>query len=331
MDNMFKRDIRFRHLEKKVGIFAFAALFGLLAVIVFIGREKDLFTPKITVFFKVESGAGFSEGMPVKLSGFRIGRIKDLSLDDSAKVIVSLEINKKYQKWIKNSSVARLTKEGLIGESLVEITVGKPGSQVIADRQEIPYERMGGIEELANEARPVLDELKSILRYVNNPEGDIKKSLKNIAGLTGELRQTRGNLDSVITELKGTAGALRESAEKTTPVIEHSDKMVENLNEKTGTLLDRLNSTSGELEKTSRKLPQLTDKVEGVLDDAKKITTSLSAEAPRIKEMLSNTEELLEDTKETVKGVKTSWPVNRMVPRNEEMRLVPLDGAGKNK
>lgn len=324
MAKIVEKDSRFRHLEKKVGIFIALAIVGLVGVVFFVGREKDLFSRKYTMYITVESGSGFMEGMPVKLSGFKIGRIKSLSLDNDARVKVAMEINRKYQRWIRKGSVARLSKEGMIGESIVEVTVGPSGNPPVGEKEEIPFEKTGGLEDLAKDMKPVLQDVRDILGYVNDPEGDIKKSLKNVAVLTGEMRQTRAQLDEVILELKHTArdaaatmGAFKGIGEKAYPIVDN-----------VGPILGRMTTIMDDMEKTTKKLPQIADKVDSVLDDTKKMTAGV---APKMKGMADTAEDLLQDAKETLRGIKGSWPVNRMVPKKDEMELVPLDGSGRGR
>lgn len=338
MEKVFEKDVRFRNLEKKVGVFIILAVIGLLSILLFIGIEKDLFSQKYTIFFRVDSGAGFTEGMPVKLSGFKIGRVRNLSLDEQAQVVVAIEINRKYQKWIRKGSVARLSREGMIGESMIDITVGPQENPAIVEKEDIPFEKVGGMEDLAKEVKPVLQEIKEMLSYINNPEGDIKRSLGNISALTAEIRGTRAQMDKTIVELRGivsdareTVAVVKTAGEKALPIVDNAGKIVGDLEKRASPILGKMDSLISNLEKTSGQLPEITRKVDGILDDAKKITGTVSAEGPKIKDMIGNSEALLRDTKETLEGVKGSWPVNRMVPKKEEFRLVPLNGAGRGK
>lgn len=338
MDKLFEKDARFKNLEKKVGIFIILAFIGLLSIILFIGVEKDLFSQKYTIFFLVDSGSGFIEGMPVKLSGFKIGRVKRLSLDEKAQVRIAIEINRKYQKWIREGSVARLAREGMIGESMIDITVGPQENPAIKEKADIPFQKDGGMEELVKEVKPVIQEFKEILSYINNPEGEIKKSLRNISSLTAEIRETRNQVDKTIVELRGlitdareTVSVVKTAGEKAMPVVDNASKMVSDIEKKASPILDKMDAMVSNLERTSGKLPEITSKVEGILDDTKKITGTVSAQGPKIKDMIGNAEYLMRDTKETVEGVKGSWPVNRMVPNKEEFRLVPLPGTGKGR
>src|SRR3970282_3003205 len=150
-----------------------------------------------------------------------------LALTSDARVRVILEINKEYQKWIREGSVARMLKEGVIGDTVVEVTVGSPAAQAIEDGGEITYEKVGGIEELAKEVKTVLQDVKETISYINAPEGDIKKAIENIRKLSEGLLTTKENLHSVLREAKGTVkeatdafAKLGEGGDKAMPVID---------------------------------------------------------------------------------------------------------------
>ncbi len=119
-------------------------------------------------------------------------------------------------------------------------------------------------------------------------------------------------------DASGTMTVLKGIGEKASPVVD-------DVGAKVGPILGKMTTIMGNMEKTSQKLPQITDKVDGILDDTKNMTAGV---APKMKGMVETAEDLLQDTKETVKGIKGSWPVNRMVPKRDEMELVPLNSSG---
>ena len=312
------KDPRFKNLEKKVGIFVSIVFIMLLAIFFFMGKERGMFTKKYTLFFAVDSGSGFIEGMPVKLSGFKIGKVKAMSLTSEAKVKVFLEINKEYQKWIRQDSVAKMLKEGVIGEAVVDVTVGLSSEKMLEDGDEIIFQKVGGIEELAKEIKPVLQEIKETISYINNPEGDIKKSIANIKKLSEGLLKTRSGVDEVLRETKNTLKEANSTINK-----------FGNVGEKALPVVDKLHIVVEGAEKTSKKIPEVMDKVDKVMNDVQQLSDVLSKKSGDIKNMLDNAEDTLNDTKEIIKGAKDSWPINRMLPPKQGFKLVPLDGAGK--
>lgn len=320
-----QRDPRFKNLERKVGIFVLFALVMLSVIFFFMGKERGIFTTKYLLFLTVDSGSGFIEGIPVKLLGFKIGKVRSLALTQEAKVRVALEINKEYQRLIRKGSVARLLKEGFIGDTVIEVTVGPSSGKIIEDKGEIPFERMGGIEEFAKEIKPVLQEVKETISYINNPEGDIKKAITNIERLTEGLLATKDNLDELLKEAKGT---IKEA----TPAITSMDNIGKKtlpVMDKTAVVMDKIFTITSDTEKVLKKLPEIMDKVDKVMNDIIKLSDTISNKSHGIKNMLEDTEDVLKDTKEILKGVKESWPINSMLPPKKELRLIPLDSSGR--
>ena len=325
MSNIEQKDPRFKNLEKKVGIFVFTAFVILAGILFFMGRERGLFIKKYAIFFTVDSGTGFIEGIPVKLLGFKVGKVKSLELTEDAKVKVTLEINKKYQKRIRQGSVARLLKEGVIGGSVVEVSVGATSGMVIEEEGELPFEKVGGIEELAKDAKPVLKQVSDTISYINDPEGDVRKTLSNIRKLSAGLLETNNNLNEI---LKETKGLIKE----TNSVIVKIDNISDNaapVVDKASAVMDKALNVTSDTEKAIKMIPEVIDKADKIMDDVKRLSDVLSEKSHGIKNMLEDTEDVLNDTKEIIKGAKETWPINKMLPPKEELKLVPMEGSGR--
>lgn len=325
MTKIAQKDPRFKNLERNVGIFISIVIVLLFVIFFFMGKERGIFTKKYTLFFTVDSGTGFIEGMPVKLLGFKIGKVKSLALTSDAKVKITLEINKEYQKWIRTGSVAKMLKEGVIGDSVVEVTVSPPSSKTIEEGGELHFEKVGGIEELAKEIKPVLQEIKDTISYINNPEGDIKKALANIKDLSEGLLNTNDNLNDVLKETKGTVT-------KATSAFGEAHSAFSKfaaVGEKAMPVIDKLNIVAEDAGKASKKIPEVVDKVDQVMDDVQHLSEILYKKRYGIKNIIEDTEDILIDTKEIIKGAKDSWPIKSILSPKEEMKLIPLDGSGK--
>lgn len=319
-----EEDRRFKHLEKKIGIFVAAAIVGFLAVVFFIGADNDLFTHKYRLKFTAEKGTGFSRGMPVKLSGFRIGRINSISLNETAMVDIEIQIGRKYQKWIKKDSVIKLVKEGLVGDSVIEVSVGSQLSDVLKDGDVISFEKTRGLQEVANDIadkfKPVLNEVKEIISYVNDPDGDIKQSMKNIRELTAELHSTREKVDALLTDSTQKVGHLSADAEALLkisrdrinafgPVLEKVDRSMTTVEQKLPQLLDKAVTTMDHLDRSSRNLEKITDKT-----------------APRVPLLLNSAEDSLQKAGTVMDALKDIWPLKSHVPVPNEREFVPGDG-----
>lgn len=317
--SIIEKDPRFRNIEIKTGVLVLSAIAGIIAVIILIGMERDLFTKKYRISFISESGAGFVKGMPVKLSGFKIGRVRSMELAGDARVEIVAEINRKYEQWIREGSKARLVKEGFIGDAFVEMTSGDPQKRKLADGDTVPYEKTGGIEELVKEAKPMLKEIKEIIGYANSPEGDIKVILGNIRGLTGEMQRSGKTITETVKEM---SAAVSDARALTHRLNERSGPIMDDA----GRVMERLDSITLKAGEAVRTLPETTEKMEKILDNVEGLTGMLFSERKRIRRLLIEAEGAARDGGEIARGLKGSWPVRLVVPERAAPELVPLDG-----
>lgn len=311
-----EEDPRFMHLRKKIAVFVVVAFAFLVVVVVLIGKENDLFSSKYELGFTVPKGTGFTRGMAVKLSGFRIGRIKSISLNESAQVDIVLQIARKYQKWIRRDSHVQLLKEGLVGETVVEVSVGSSSQPVLQENEKLTFIKTKGLDELADEiaekVKPVLNDVREIISYVNDPQGDVKQSLRNINTLTRGLETTREHADNLLVDVR--ADAKEVSA-------------------KLSTVLDDTSRTVGKLEKPiselDRKLPSILEKVENTMENAENASGDLKAMTeqvrPKVPNLLEQTEIAVEGANSVLDAIKGIWPISSRIKKPDEKQLVPGD------
>jgi len=302
---MKETDPRFARLTGKVGLFFIIAAAGIIATVVSIGIERGIFTAKYRINFTVDKGTGFFEGMPVKLSGFKIGKIDSMSLDEHAKVKITLLINKKYSKWIRQDSKATLTKEGFIGEGVIDITVGSTNKPLIGDGGVIQNEKARGLDEIAEEMRPVIGEIRDIISYVNDPKGDIKQTLTNLKTLSSGLNATKENTDKLLknadTNISGVSSNVSKTLKNVDSLVSNVDKTVSSMNDKINPVIDKLNRTMDNAEKTTANLKDAVGK-----------------SAPKLPPLLNKGEDALSDTSEVVKSLKQIWPIRLFIEKPKD-------------
>ncbi len=296
---MTQQDPRFRNLERKIGLFVLLALAGVALVVVLVGIQRDLFSAKYTLVFTVDRGTGFTKGMPVKLSGFRVGKITDMTLNEQAMVDITIEVARKYGKWIRSDSTVKLVKEGLVGDSIVEVAVGSLDKPELKTGDSIIYLKTKGLDDLADEiadkVKPVLIEVRDIIAYINDPDGDLKKTIRNLELLTRNLEATRSNADTL---LAATAHNLEQISGRTTVLLDTATRKIDSL-------------AVASLNTSLEKLPPLLEKTDAALTQVTAIslaTKKLSEQAfPLIPGVLSRTEELLFSTDRLVNSLNNSW------------------------
>lgn len=315
-------DNRFKNIERKVGSFVFLALIAVLGVVLFIVIENDLFTSTFNVRLTAPKGTGFSQGMPIKLSGFRIGRVKTITLNDSAAVEVVLQIDKKYRKWMRKDSVARLIKEGIIGDYIIEISSGT-SSELIAENGIMALDKSKAFDEIAEEiaekVKPVLMDIRDIISYVNSEEGDVKKTLRNLNTFTGNLEASRQKADLLLLSGRQTV----DSAGKQFDVILTK---TESRIDQVGPVLDKADRS---LQVVEKKLPLLVEKIDLTLSHLESVSKDLkgtSAEAlPQIPRLINKTEGVIDQGEGLLEGMKWLWPLSSVMAEPDQKSLIRRD------
>jgi phospholipid/cholesterol/gamma-HCH transport system substrate-binding protein len=117
---------RERAAKLRVGIFVLVAVLAFLATIYALGARARLFESRYTVYGDFTQVAGLAEGATVRLAGIQIGRVSGITLspEPGGKVRVKMSVARQYANRIRKNSIARIATQGLLGDKIVEISVG---------------------------------------------------------------------------------------------------------------------------------------------------------------------------------------------------------------
>ena len=157
-------------LKFRVGVFVLVALAAFLGMIYALGARARLFEARYTIHADFTEVGGLTEGATVRLAGVQIGRVSGVHLpgQPGGKVRVDLNIARRYADRVRKDSVARIETQGLLGDKVVEITVGTAAapalraSEVLAARDPADFGRM--LREGADTAKDVAALVASLRR-----------------------------------------------------------------------------------------------------------------------------------------------------------------------
>lgn len=214
---MRESDRRFANLERRVGIFLLTTALIVVGVIALVGVRQGLFTPKVEISFHDDSGRDLTAGMAVLTRGFRIGKIDTVRLDETGRVEVHLAIDKSLARWIRRDSTARIAAKAFIGDSHIEISPGTPQAPLVAPGEVIAFVRDPDLADVAKKVmedlKPVLLAVKSLIEYLDNPQGDVKLAIASVRELSAGLIETRQQLHETLPQLLGRVDALAGNLE----------------------------------------------------------------------------------------------------------------------
>ena len=198
---------RERALKLRVGVFVIVAVLAFLGTIYALGARARLFESRYTVYAEFSHVAGLAEGATVRLAGVQIGRVTDINLppDPGGKVRVAMSISTHVANRIRKDSMARIVTQGLLGDKIVEITVGTTAAPPVARGEAIasrdPFEISDAIAQSAD-------------------------TIKGITGLADALRKTAESLNQsgLIEDASVTVKAARGLTDRVTRIVDQIEK-----------------------------------------------------------------------------------------------------------
>lgn len=227
----------------RIGAFSMAALVLFTAALLVVGRKSGYFTNYYRLVGVFDNVQGLEPGQPVWLSGVDVGLVESvrLSPDEKGKVRVTLTIEEKYQDYIRADSKALLDTKGLLGDKIVNITMGSPASPALEDGdliQTSPPVEFGNLMEqvgsILGSVGASLGKVEEVVAGMAKGEGTIGRLVKE-SSMHDEALASLKNLNAVLSDIrsaKGTIGKLVADQQLYTRL----DKIVANIEGGKGTL-----------------------------------------------------------------------------------------------
>ena len=101
-------------LAQIVGTFVLIPVLILAVAGFWMSKTEHLFEPKYELLASLSKSYGLEPGAPVVVSGIRIGRVKQVDLNDRGTVDLLLQLSTRYQDMVRSNSELRITKSGVV-------------------------------------------------------------------------------------------------------------------------------------------------------------------------------------------------------------------------
>ncbi|MEI6805621.1 MAG: MlaD family protein [Myxococcaceae bacterium] len=134
-----------RNTDILLGAFVCFGILLLTFFIFLIGKENRLFDRSAHIDTYFANVVGLSVGADVMLAGVLVGYVeqigfpefKDRNEKTAGKIKVVLRIPQEKLPWLRSDSVARIDGKGLLGDKIINISLGTPVGQPILDHGEL--------------------------------------------------------------------------------------------------------------------------------------------------------------------------------------------------
>lgn len=220
----------------RAGLFSVIGIIILLIGVFVIGDKQDLFSDTIRINSDFRTVEGLKTGAMVVVNGIKVGTVETVELrmgDTAAFVHVEMIINDDYKGFLRSSTVAVVSQNGIIGEKIIELRVGNPSDPLVADGGEMktvePVNYMAIFDEAKTAVKNTenitasLDTLflrfrrgegtlgkfltddevyLSLARVSNATEALLNSSGRQIQSITGTLDRAALNVDAITVEGK---------------------------------------------------------------------------------------------------------------------------------
>jgi phospholipid/cholesterol/gamma-HCH transport system substrate-binding protein len=199
--------------QLRVGVFVLTGLLIFAGLIYMLGRSAGLFERQYRLVASFAQTGGLIQGATVRLAGVPVGHVGEIRLPEAggAKVRVELLIARRVQDRIRTDSTARIETLGLLGDKIIDISLGSPGAailQVGAElRTEEPFDAARLTQQGAELLRNLVDlsaELRASLARLNaSPAGsDLAETVRALRSLATEVERGQGVLHRLVYDPK---------------------------------------------------------------------------------------------------------------------------------
>jgi len=228
--------------EVKVGIFVMLTLALGGSLIFLVGQRRNMFSSKVTYHMVFDSVGGLTAGSPVQVAGVTVGNALSVEFTAAGKVAVEVGIVESARSMVRQGAVASLGNKGLLGDRLVDISVGK--GPTLAEGSTIPTRQPVDILSYVDKAGGIIDDAKGTahnLRGATEPlqDGEFAKDMRSAAHDLKSLLHKTNSGDGLMARLFNDRG-LAQSVEGTFVKLERVSVQLEELSK-------NLNQISGQV------------------------------------------------------------------------------------
>ena len=292
--------------EFKVGLFIGCTAIIIVLALLYLAAGKGVFENMHTFTLSSKSGDGFTEGMPVVFSGFNIGKVQALELNDKGIVLIKIKIPDRHVKWIRSDSAFILYRP-LIGSARIVVSTTNLNSPPL-DEKKIPEviivndinDAIARIEPALERVTQIADNVERLTSNLSDPKGDLHRILSNAEKITTNLASKKSLIEMVVSD-EESIKALNESLKKLKDITTNVDRIL--------TKVDKMaDKTDSEIYGKDGALPQVNvilkdivsklQKLDKTVDNINKISADTSEGTKDLHILRSD----IDDTLKTVEG-----------------------------
>jgi phospholipid/cholesterol/gamma-HCH transport system substrate-binding protein len=199
-------------LQVRIGAFILSGLLVFFAIIYLLGAQARYFERKYDLVAEFTEVGGLIEGATVRLAGVQIGRVTAVTLPEQpgGKVRVTLTVARRYSERIRKDSEAKISTQGLLGDKIVEISLGSPSApalgpgETLVSKESFEMQQMfkAGVETMQT-VRELASSLKTTADRVDRIAKEVETGKGLVHALVYEEPEALTRLNAILTRTQG--------------------------------------------------------------------------------------------------------------------------------
>ncbi|SKB36185.1 phospholipid/cholesterol/gamma-HCH transport system substrate-binding protein [Salegentibacter holothuriorum] len=193
----------------KLGLLIVAGLIIFTLGVYFIGNKQNLFGDSIMLSSVFKNVNGLQPGNNVRYSGVNVGTVKEIKFLNDTAICVDMLINRKSGNLIKQSSVATINSDGLVGSMVLNILPNsevstraiQEGDTLESLSQVATADMLNTLNQTNENAALLTADLLKITNSINAGEGVLGDLLKNDT-LAKNIQESAANLNQTTNSAK---------------------------------------------------------------------------------------------------------------------------------
>ena len=116
-----------RQMQLRIGALVLTALLLFMGFVLSVGKRSALFEERYSLWTSFSSTEGLAVGAPLRLAGVTVGNVTRIAFGRDLKdrrIALTLSVEQRVQDRIREDSVASIGTIGLVGDKVLDVTVG---------------------------------------------------------------------------------------------------------------------------------------------------------------------------------------------------------------
>lgn len=283
-------------MRLRVGVFILIALVAFLGMIYALGARARLFEAQHTIHAHFTEVGGLTEGATVRLAGVQIGRVSAVRLpgEPGGRVRVDMTIAKRFADRIRRDSIARIETQGLLGDRIVEISVGTAAQPAVGPDEAIGSRDPTDIAHVLSEGAATVKNVAALAENLQQTAEALQQSTI-IEDTAAAMKAARQAVERVAGDLTATTATVRQAAEQAGREVETTAEAARQMAERIGREVETTGAAARQLaQQIGRELETTTQTARRMAEQVGQEVTSTAATARAVTERVGRVVDRIE-------------------------------------